>query len=141
MYIRTVTRRLQHGKQDLDRRHSPCGIMQGSFAMHDRIIELIDDFGARNAGRGDRVEPGRSILIDHDAIEDRTQIGALASHKQGAEVLMRTRFAWWTEIGAAVIARILVCSLVALRSESRAGLSAIRRLRLAHLADPAFELV
>ena len=47
--------------------------------VRDGIVEFVDDFGARHAGRGDRVEPRRSVLVDHDAVRHRAQVGTLAA--------------------------------------------------------------
>ena len=87
--------------------------MQGRVAVHDGRVELVDDFGARHAGERERIKPRRAVLIDHHAVRQRAQVGALAAHEQSAEVLMRGGFAAADGIGAAVVARILERGLLA----------------------------
>jgi hypothetical protein len=40
--------RFEGSPADLERRHRPPAVVERRPAMHDRVVELVDDFGARN---------------------------------------------------------------------------------------------
>jgi hypothetical protein len=115
--------------------------MKGRFAVHDGLIELIDNSGARHRGLRQRIEPGGAILINHDAVRQRAQIRAVATHQQRSKILMRNGVAAGRfEIGTAIVARILESDFIVGGLEVTPRLR-IGRLRFAHLSYPVLKFI
>ena len=121
--------------------------MQRRRIVQHRRNELVDHFGARHAGRRQRLERLFEIAIDAHAIGERTQIAALAGGDQQPERLVqaRRRMGGVGIIRAAVIAGVLQRGLVRQIAGSQNG-GAARAIfggvfGQAALGDPAGEFV
>ncbi len=77
-HVAPLPRGLQDREPDLERGHRPGAAVQRRSAMHDGIIELIDDFAPRHGGRRQGFEAFLSIGVDADAACGRLQIRVLA---------------------------------------------------------------
>ena len=73
------------------RRERPVAVMQRRLAVDDRAVKLVDHFAARNGGHRNRIEPRHGVVIDHDAVRLRAQVGALAGHDHESEMLVLPR--------------------------------------------------
>jgi hypothetical protein len=82
--------------------------------------QLVDNFGAGRRGWWKRVEPGRAVLINHDAVRERAQIRAFAAHQHSAKMLVRSSvYGGRPEFGAPVVAGVLEGEFILRRGETR----------------------
>src|SRR5262249_18763178 len=65
---------------EFDGRQSPRAGMERRAAVQDRFRKLVDDLGAGEFWRRQRVEPALVIGVDHHPIRHRAQIGMLTGH-------------------------------------------------------------
>src|SRR4051794_23777372 len=81
-------RRVEHGQAHLERRRRPGSVMERRAIVHHRVIKLIDHFYARDRWWRQRFELRRAVLMNHDPVRQRPQIGAVATHDEGSKMLM-----------------------------------------------------
>jgi len=115
-------------------------------ARDDRVIELVDHFGARNGRDGHSVQALLKISVDHYAFRRRAQIGTRARCQKHAKVLVKPRSIGRCGFvfGASVVLRGFQCRLLCGRQAPQglpSGAIAAAICGQAHLADPSAKFV
>ena len=117
--------------------------------MHDRVVELVDDFGARNCRPRQWLQARLAVAVDHHAGRQWAQIRPVTGNEHDAEMLVpscgRGDSSWRPILGTAVVARLLERGFLyrirrALQVPACRPVRA-RVLRRAELADAAAEFV
>src|SRR5207253_6827447 len=144
-----IARRFENRQADLERRHRPFAVVQRRLAMHDRVVEFVDDFGAWNCRPGQRLQARLAVAVDHHAGRQWAQVRPVAGNEHDAEMLVpscgRGDSSWRPILGTAVVARLLERGFLyrirrALQVPACRPVRA-RVLRRAELADAAAEFV